>query len=641
MNMLVRSCVLLCIMAISPGLAQAQVLADIVTRLGAESCEDSSLLCLTIDVPRDHFANDPSQTLPITFAISPATEASEGILFYAVGGPGGSGLASAESYISAFDTDVQARLDFVFFDQRGIGSEHGLDCPSAQGIFDRSDVTLKDEPALLATVQAYVTDCQAELSRTDILPFVGTYQAVRDLELFRQAIGAPKVWLYGESYGTQFMQSYATAFPDAVKGVILDGVVDLNLTEEGFYRTYVLAAERILLRMFAACDADSTCARDMGAPANDVYDRLIAKASGNAMQVAFPLLDGSTSTRDLSAGMVETNAFYALYSPDGRTGFLRALAAFANGDAVPMLRQAYSNLYIDPDTEQGLADPSWFGAAYFAINCNDYGDGAATVDADVQRILDQTRALEPTVPHMLRSYYLERLVCAYWPSSGMVKRPEPFAGGDYPTLILNSDTDPITSIPMAYSVFDNVRHGSIVVMQGGPHVIWGRGLACPDRTVSQLIFGGTLPPAPIQLCRQDFLGPYIPLTSIGSTMPIDAFGLGRAIEAELDASTDFAGWSYSDVLEFTCDHGGRIKAMPTDLGAELQLTGCAMWPSLTLYGDATITYADDGSDILTLDLDVLGSTKGHFTYTSDQSAGTAWVEGRLDGRDVTMPRPMP
>jgi pimeloyl-ACP methyl ester carboxylesterase len=248
---------ILVMMATSAGVARAQDLQKMLTDLGAEPCEDSSLLCLTIDAPKDHFANDPSDTLPMTFAVSPASEPSTGILFYAVGGPGGSGLASADSYMAAFDEDVRSRLDFVFFDQRGTGPNHGLDCPLAQGSFDRSDVTLQDEAALLATVQAYVTDCQDELDRTDILPFVGTDQAIRDLELFRQAIGAPQVWLYGESYGTQFMQSYATAFPDAIKGVILDGVVDLNLSEDGFYRGYVLAAERILSRTFAACDANS------------------------------------------------------------------------------------------------------------------------------------------------------------------------------------------------------------------------------------------------------------------------------------------------------------------------------------------------------------------------------------------------
>jgi pimeloyl-ACP methyl ester carboxylesterase len=623
-----------------PLAVSAQGLSDRLDALGAKSCEDSSFQCVTLDVPLDHFANDPEQTLPITFAVSLASEPSEGILFYAVGGPGGSGLASAESYLSAFEPDIQSRLDIVMFDQRGVGAVHGLSCPVAQGAFDRSGASIKDEPALLATVQTFVAECQTELKRPDILPYVGTSQAIRDLELFRQAIGAPKVWFYGESYGTQFAQSYATAFPDAVKGVILDGVVDLNLSENGFYTTYSTAAEKILTRLFAACDALHDCASDMGDATDRVYSGILADMKSRPTEVDFPLIDGSTSRRTLTEGMVETNAFFALYSPEARTAFLRALASAGRGDAVPMLRQAYANLYIDPETEIGFSDPAWFGAAYFAINCLDYGDGAGTPDADAQRILAQTRDLAPQVPRLLRSYYLERLVCAYWPQTGQAKRPDPFAGSSYPTLILNSDTDPITSVSMAYSVLDHVQNGAAVIMQGGPHVIWGRGKSCPDVTVARLIFEGALPSVPVQVCQQEFLAPYTPLTKIGN-QHVSAYDLGHAIETELSVSPDFADWPYSDVLEFSCNHGGRIKAFPTDMGAALQFTGCQMWPGITLYGNGSVDMLSEAQHIFELKLDVLGPTKGHFTYTSDHAAGTSFVTGTLDGKPVETPRPVP
>jgi pimeloyl-ACP methyl ester carboxylesterase len=623
-----------------PMTVSAQDMASRIESLGARPCEDSSFQCVTLDVPLNHLANDPDKTLPITFAISLASEPSEGILFYAVGGPGGSGLASAESYLSAFEPDIQSRLDIVMFDQRGVGAEHGLRCPLAQSVFEISQASLADEPGLLTAVQTYVQDCRSELSRPDILPFVSTSQAIRDVEMFRQAIGAPKVWFYGESYGTQFAQSYATAFPDAVQGVILDGVVDLNLSEDGFYRTYSTSAERILTRLFAACDALQPCARDMGDATDKVYSRLLDQIRTGPIEVDFPLINGTTERRTLTEGMLESNAFFALYSPEARSSFLRALASMAQGDAVPMLRQAYANLYIDPETEVGFSDPAWFGAAYFAINCLDYGDGAGTPDEDAQRILAQTRDLAPQIPRLLRSYYLERLVCAYWPESGPNIRPEPFAGGTYPTLILNADTDPITSVSMAYSVLDHVQNGAAVIMQGGPHVIWGRGLSCPDVTVSRLVFDRTPPAAPIQLCSQPFLADYIPLTLVGPD-PVDALSLGQAVETELSASPDFAEWSYSDVVEFSCDHGGRIKAFPTDLGAALQFTGCSMWPGITLYGDGTINAMSSALDTLVLDLDVLGQTKGHFTYTSDRAAGTVSVTGMLDGKPADTPRPLP
>jgi hypothetical protein len=71
------------------GSAKAQTLTETLEKLGAKPCEDSSLVCVTLKTPKNHFGNDPSDSLPITFAISPASEPSEGIVFYAIGGPGG------------------------------------------------------------------------------------------------------------------------------------------------------------------------------------------------------------------------------------------------------------------------------------------------------------------------------------------------------------------------------------------------------------------------------------------------------------------------------------------------------------------------------------------------------------------------
>ncbi len=45
------------------------------------------------------------------------------------------------------------------------------------------------------------------------LPYYSTRQAVEDLEAFRQYLGVDKIALYGESYGTQYVQTYAARTP--------------------------------------------------------------------------------------------------------------------------------------------------------------------------------------------------------------------------------------------------------------------------------------------------------------------------------------------------------------------------------------------------------------------------------------------
>ena len=146
----------------APALADPS-LQDAVSGLDLFPCALSSLSCTTLTVPLDHRANDPAQTLQITFALSFATEESRGILFYFVGGPGGSGLASAEGYLSSFDPTLVENMDIVFVDQRGTGPVHGLACPKAQAAFDIAPAPLSDPDAILATAKTYVADCTAEL----------------------------------------------------------------------------------------------------------------------------------------------------------------------------------------------------------------------------------------------------------------------------------------------------------------------------------------------------------------------------------------------------------------------------------------------------------------------------------------------
>jgi pimeloyl-ACP methyl ester carboxylesterase len=428
----------------SPVLAETS-LQDAASGLDLFPCELSSLSCTSLTVPLDHRANDPSRTIDITFALSFATIESRGILFYFVGGPGGSGLASADSYLSAFDPTLTEYIDIVFVDQRGTGLVHGLACPKPQAAFDITPASLDDPDSIIAMTRTYVRDCTAQLD-ADLLPVVNTDQAIRDLESFRQKLGSPKVWLYGESYGTQFVQGYATLFPQAVRGVILDGVVDLNLTAEGFYRRYTLAAEALLAETFAQCGDIPACKADMPGDATQIYDSLAASIAVKPAMVPYTLANGAQVQRPLTTGLLEANAFYALYSPEGRAEFLRALAAAGRGNLVPMLQLGYSNMYIDPETEIGMEDPGWYGAAYYAITCSDYDSGQGTAEERAARILDEARALAPQAPRLLRSYYIERLACAFWPHQGPATRPQPYAGGDWPTLILNGDHDPITPI---------------------------------------------------------------------------------------------------------------------------------------------------------------------------------------------------
>lgn len=603
--------------------------------LGAAPCDIGALTCVTIPVPRDHFANDQSEMLDITFAVSLATEPSKGVLIYVVGGPGGSGLAVADDYLTAFDADLIAQMDFVFFDQRGIGPVHGFNCPAATKIYDVAAFSLDDPAAANAQALAYVTDCIAELSSTDLLPFVDSNQAIRDIEDFRLAIGAPKVWIYGESYGTQFAQQYATAFPASVSGVILDGVVDLNLSVSGFYGSYTAASEKILTRVFDGCAAIAACAADMGGDASAAYDALAAKLTAAPIPVDYHRGDGTVTPLTLDLGLLQYNAFNALYGPYGRADFLRALTAANRGDLLPMVLLGYSNLAVDPETGDGIPDPSWYPASYYAINCADYTEPGADGPARAAGVIADAVAFAPNAPRLLDAFWVERIICAYWPQQGGLERPVQFAGGDYPTIILNGDADPITPIEQSYRIFDNLKNGYMVGMQGGPHVIWGRGLACPDQIVAAVLLDSTLPSAPEQTCRQDLIDGYTALTLRDPADSADPLTVVQALETELSLSIGLSNWAGEDPLTIGCNHGGAMTvSLGPDDATAYAFAACVWWPGVVIDGIGADVANDDAGDGLTLNLTISGDHQGQIAYHNDTYAQAWMISGTYDGAPI-------
>jgi len=620
--------------------ARADDLEDAVTKLGGKPCADSSLTCVDITVPYDRSAPDSDRRLSIHFAISFASEESKGILFYAVGGPGGSGTALAQSYMDGFDERLQKDMDVVFFDQRGTGTANGIDCPKASLAFDLAPISLDAPDAAVSAAKGFVSACLAEMTHRDLLPFLSTEDAIADLEAFRRKVGAPKVWLYGESYGTQFAQQYAAHYPAAVKGLILDGVVDLTRDAAQYYAEDVRTAEALLARTFAACDAAPNCAKDMGGAAAEVYDRLAAKLQAAPIDVDFPLGSGGSGQRQLTAAILEADAFYALYGPDSRMSFLRALAASAHGNLVPLLRLGYQNLEADPDTLEPANDPTMYPGAYYAITCPDYEDAGGDPEAHAKAILDEARALAPKAPRLTRDLFAERLACAFWPTRGTATRPEPFPGGDYPTLVLNSDSDPATPISNGDAVFDHARNDYMVTMEGGPHVIWGRGHACPDEIVFGLMLDGRKPEKREQLCRESFIGRYEPLSQVDGS---DAFDLVRSVETEIAQSPELSNWDGSDPLSVGCDYGGALTASAAESGTGYSFKDCAWWKGIALSGDGVSIDAGDGSkpDGLTLTLVVTGTHRGTLFYRHDTTTDAMSLSGTYDGAEVSTPRPLP
>ena len=87
---------------------------EILEDLDGELCPDSVFTCITLDMPLDHFDPSEERTIPITFAVKPASEETTGVFVTATGGPGSSGISSADSYTDALDAAIPEQYDIVF-----------------------------------------------------------------------------------------------------------------------------------------------------------------------------------------------------------------------------------------------------------------------------------------------------------------------------------------------------------------------------------------------------------------------------------------------------------------------------------------------------------------------------------------------
>ncbi len=202
-----------------------------------------------------------------------------GSLLVNPGGPGGSGIDLAEN--KQFPKEIQQRMDVVGFDPRGVGKSSPLDCHShLQEMYDAdpTPATPAERAAYLKVSKAYVGECARK--EKDVLPHLGTLNVARDMDRIREALGEKKLNYLGYSYGTSIGQMYAQLFPTRIRTMVLDGVVNTELTglqgadeqADGFYQA--------LQAYLADCKSDSSCV--LGADPRGQLEKLVAAAEARA-----------------------------------------------------------------------------------------------------------------------------------------------------------------------------------------------------------------------------------------------------------------------------------------------------------------------------------------------------------------------
>lgn len=603
------------------------------------TCPESEFTCITVRAPLDHFGRS-SETIAVVFGVLPARDPAKrrGMLVTAVGGPGASGLQAADAYAATLDDTIRDTFDLVFFDQRGIGLSGGFDCAEAAATYYRSDGrsrTPAQERALVEAAHRFVDDCLRFLPPQERLQFYTTRQAIEDLELFRQTMGEARLWLYGESYGTQFAQWYAAAHSDHVAGLILDGAVDLTLDGVQFARDTTRAFNNTLLATLKDCNAKPDCRRDARGDAVRAYDRLAARLDRAPVTFRFPLPNGAGVTRTLGLSELETAAAGFLYTEGERMLLQRALAAASGGDYTLLARLFYASLGLDPVNLAPLPPSGYSDAAYYVFTCNDYRYFDGSPDARARAYLRAGDAMERVIPRMQSVFYGD-LPCVFWPRFSEPSRYDPAPAATIPTLILGATADPATPVEQGRAIARRLSRAHLITTRGGAHVTFNRGNDCPDRLVARFLLDGVLPPRAETYCEGTIANDYAPLTPADAKQFTDVLSAVRSFEIELLHLPEYYYWDGESEIAVGCTRGGTATFAPADTpegAARFTLSGCAFSSGFILSGDGLY---DPEGDRFALDVQVSGDQDGTLRYTRE--GASLRVTGILDGGAMDLRR---
>lgn len=424
-----------------------------------EACGDAE--CATVAAPLDH--DDPDgPTIDIHVSRLPASGQRIGALWINFGGPGGTAADTISFW--PVPSEISEHFDIVGMDPRGVGESTALECGLSAAELYEPDPTIDDQAdvdALLDVSERYVDDCERE--RGDLLPHLGTRDVARDMDLIRSMMGDDDVNYVGYSYGTSIGQAYADEFPDRVRTMVLDGVVDPAPSGIDVAITQAEGFETALANWAADCPA-------RGCPFSDpivAVERMLDAAEGGVPA-------GSLGT--LGPGEAATGLAYTLYADSTWSQLDTAVSDVLNsndGSGMVAFAEAYT----------GLADFS----IYFAVSCLD-----STWPTDTDEFLARAKASEAVAPRFGEAIVNDYIRCALWPAP-----PDPLgaisAPGAPPILVVSTTGDPATPYENGVVVAERLESGVLVTNEGEGHTIVFQGNGCIDDLVTAYLVDASVP----------------------------------------------------------------------------------------------------------------------------------------------------
>jgi pimeloyl-ACP methyl ester carboxylesterase len=374
------------------------------------------------------------------------------------GGPGASGADAAVGLALTLPTEVLSRFDIVGFDPRGVGLSTPVECISddmkerivAAEPRPTTDDQLDDAFALTKEV---ADGCAKEYG--DALGTFNTVDTARDMEQLRQSLGDEKLTYLGYSYGTTLGSTYAELFPDKTRALVLDAAVDPDTDPKTDAEESAKAFEAGF-DAFAANCVGLIAGCPVGANPRQFVTDLLAQAAQTPIPSSEP-----GETRKATPGVVMTAVQAALYDTASWPQLAQGLAAAQTGDSKGLfdLADGYSGRLKD-GTYSNRFD------ANLAVNC---ADTEQTYDEDEIRTLAADWGQK--YPLFGAGSAVGLYTCSVW-KADRTPLPERDAAGSAAILVVGNSGDPVTPLPGAEDMADDLDNGVLLVWQGNGHTAY-------------------------------------------------------------------------------------------------------------------------------------------------------------------------
>ncbi|MFF4607295.1 alpha/beta hydrolase [Streptomyces sp. NPDC001339] len=443
--------------------------------------------CGSVTVPVD-YAEPDGATIELWLDRFPSIgqpQEHQGALVLNPGGPGGSGVAGlmnltkVEPHQPPVWGNVAQAYDLVGFDPRGVGHSAPVSCADPQEFVkspkpDPVPADAADKQRLRDDARAYAQGCQKRSGA--LLPQMTTPNTARDLDVIRAALGEPKLNYLGVSYGTYLGAVYGTLFPDHVRRMVLDSVVDPSPDKiwYGLHQAQIPGFERRFgdwTAWVAQRDADYHLG-DTRAKVQDRWQKLLATAKEHP-------IDGTVGPSELINSFQQVVYFDETWAPKAE-----AWSAYEAGHPEKLVKDAGPNR---SDTQGTIAREN-ADAAYTAVNCAD-----AKWPTDWNRWDQDAVRQDAKAPFMAWFSTRKNLPCATWP--GTQHTPIDVKGGKQlpPVLLVQDDGDAATPYAGAAELHRRFPGSSLLtVKNAGAHSVTTERNPCVNDRVDAYLLRGTL-----------------------------------------------------------------------------------------------------------------------------------------------------